>query len=205
MTTLRPLDNQPKANSISLFERYPEKVFDSGENIAQAGVNSPVLLIVEGRVAQYHISSKGDKLSLNIYQADDLLPLPESTIGLPSKFYIEAVSRATVRLIPRSDFHEILRTNPDILYRVLYQFGRDSYNMMLRLAASMEGDAEGRILQELQIVQEKIGGEATEIYITESNLAAQTGLARETVNRALRRLTSRGLVKRPSRGCIELT
>lgn len=204
MTTLQPLDSHQEVSLMVFFERHPEKEFDSGENIVQAGEDAPVILVVRGRVAQYYISNRGDKLSINIYQAGDLLPLSESIINLPSRFYIEAVEKSIVKLIPRSNFHELLRTNPNVLSEVLQQSSRDNYDTMIRLAVSMEGSAESRIFQELLIVLGRAGEESGKICITEANLASRTGLARETVNRTLKRLAMKGLIRRPSRGCIEL-
>lgn len=186
------------------FERYPERTIERGESFIQSGDESPVFMIVEGRVVQYYISDKGDKLSLNIYDEGDILPLSETMLGSESAFYAEASEQSIVRLAPRSDFRQFIKTSPEALLGILEQISRDEQNLKMRLASAMEGGAESRVLQELIIIQSRLNNSGDDICVTETVLSAQTGLARETVNRALKRLSARGVIRRPRRGCIEL-
>ena len=186
------------------FERFPERIVERGESFIQANEDSPVFLVLEGRVLQYHISDKGDKLSLSSYRAGDLLPLSEVIVGQVPAFYAEAIEKSVVRMAPRPEFHQFLEEDKQTLLAVLKQISRDEQDLKVRLSSAMEGGAEGRVLQELIIIQSQLEDGDEKICITEVVLASQTGLARETVNRALKRLSARGVIRRPRRGCIEL-
>ncbi len=204
---LGQLDNR-EDNSIDklrqFFEYFPERIIEQGENFIQAGEDSPVFLMFEGKAMQYHISDKGDKLLLCYYQAGDLLSHSETVNGLAPAFYAEAIERSVVRIAPRFEFRQFLEGSKDALLAVLKQVSRDEHNLKVRLSSAMGGGAEGRVLQELIIIQGQLEGEGGRICITEAVLASQTGLARETVNRALKRLSMKGAIRRPRRGCIEL-
>ena len=61
-----------------------------------------------------------------------------------------------------------------------------------------------RILHELEALQQRFPSDDGSIKITVIQLSEQTGLARETVSRALSRLQSQGLVAK-RRGELRLT
>lgn len=206
MKTDQAFDNGAElpATLKDFFERYPERTIERGESFIQAGDEAPVFLVAEGRVVQYYISDKGDKLSLNIYGEGDVLPLSETMLNIRPTFYAEASEQSIVRLAPRPDFYQFIKTSPEVLLGILGQTSRDEQNLKMRLASAMEGGAESRVLQELIIIKSRLDNLSDDICVTETVLSAQTGLARETVNRALKRLSTKGVIRRPRRGCIEL-
>lgn len=185
------------------FHHYPERTYQKGDVIIQAGSVPPAYYIVEGSVAQYDISESGDKLIVNIYKAGAYISLASILNSLPSDFFFEASSDVVARQAPAKAVATFLKQNIDVTYDALARISRGSSGLMLRLARVMEGDAEGRILQELEIMRKRFAHDSAEVKITKSELAAQTGLARETVSRALKRLSTQGIIK-SGRGTIEL-
>ena len=86
----------------------------------------------------------------------------------------------------------------DLLSRVY--LGADG--VLKRMTSLMSGSAYTRLITELTIYGNRFPENASEtkkkisIKITERDLAAQSGMSRETISREIKRLKDRGLIKR---------
>lgn len=178
-------------------------MYKKGEVFVQAGDISPAYFIARGLVTQYDIAKNGSKLVVNIYKPGSFISLASILNNLPSAFFFEAIESTTVHTAPSNEVVQFLQNNPDVVYDALARVTRGSNGLMLRLARAMEGNAEGRILQELLIMQSRFSGSDEVISTTDTELAARTGLARETVSRTLKKLNAEGIV-RSSRGKVTL-
>lgn len=176
------------------FERFPEKTFEKGDILIQAGTKPPIYLLREGTVSQYDIAESGDKLILNLFKPSAFFPMSTATAEEPTPFFFEAHTKVKVRVAPADEVLQYVKNNPDVLFDLLSRVYRGTDGLLMRLARLMEGTAEGRILQELDIMQARFGSEEG-IVITEAGLASQTGLARETVSRTLKKLKDQGLLE----------
>ena len=195
------MDIQTKIEKF--FSTYPTGGFNKGDVIIQAGYEPPVYFIATGLVIQYDITKNGDMLILNTYKPGAFLPLVSVLNSGPSEFYFEAVEETNVLVAPVEDVADFLKSNPDVIFEMLARITKGTNGILHRLARNMEGSAEGRIMQELAIMNARFAGGSGAISVTETQLASQTGLARETVSRTLRRMNEKGLV-RSSRGLIRL-
>lgn len=184
------------------FQAYPVRIYKKGEVLIQAGETPPAYYISKGVVLQYDISHSGDKLVLNMYKPGACIYIASILNNIPAELYFEAADYVTVHEAPAEDVLQFLQENPAVVYDALARISRGSIGLMHRLARAMEGSAEGRILQELHIMQSRFSTDGT-IRISDTELAAQTGMARETVSRSLKKLDAKGLIK-ASRGTITL-
>lgn len=176
------------------FAPYPVRVYNKGETIIQAGNKPAVHYISDGTVVQYDISENGDKLIVNTYKPGAFISLACILNDISSTFFFGASNQVTVHQAPKSDVVTWLRDNPDIVYDALARISRGGDGLMLRLARTMEGNAENRIINELTILSARFPSPDGWITISNTSLATQTGLARETVSRTLKHLSARGLV-----------
>lgn len=160
--------------------------------------------IAHGLVTQYDIAKNGQKLVLNIFKPGSFIPLANILNNTPSDFFFEATEPTIVHLAPNAEVSNFLQKDPQVVYDVLLRISRGSNGLLQRLARAMEGDAEGRILQELLIIQSRFSSPGKPISISDTDLATQTGLARETVGRVLKRLDEKGMI-RSSRGKVTLS
>lgn len=188
----------------SFFSRYPTHVYKKREILVHAGDKSPAFYISRGLIAQYEIAKNGSKLIVNIYKPGSFISLGNILNDIPSVFFFEAIEPTTVHVAPSSEVVTFLKENSDVVYDALTRMSRGSNGLMLRLARAMEGNAEGRILQELLIMRSRFSQNKQIIYTTDTDLAAKTGLARETVSRTLKKLHDEGIVQ-TSRGKITLS
>jgi len=187
----------------SFFGRYPLRIYEKDEVIIRPGDTSRAYYIAEGVVAQYDISGSGDKLVVNLYKPGVFLPIATILNDVGEEFFFEATEKVVARIAPREDVARFLEENSDVTLNALQRMSRGSSGLMMRLARVMEGSAEGRILLELEIMQARFSTNDSGIAITEARLASQTGLARETVSRALTRLKENGVLE-TKRGKITL-
>lgn len=186
------------------FTQYTPHTYASGEVLLRPGDDERAIYIEKGIVVQYDISATGEKLIVNIYKAGAFVPLPSIVAAVPVEFFYEASGEAVVRVAPTKDVHRFLLRNGDVSHDTLVRLARGSNGILKRVARMMEGGAEVRILHELEVLQQRFPSDDGSIKITVIQLSEQTGLARETVSRALSRLQSQGLVAK-RRGELRLT
>ncbi len=193
-----------QAKIQAFFSQYPERTYQKGDTIIQIDEMPPAYYIQSGAISQCDISSPGDKLVVNIYKSGAFLPLACILHDTRADFFFEAMEDdVVVRVAPRADVVAFLHEHNDVTFDALSRISRGSNGLLKRLATMMGGDAESRIVQELEIMHVRFDARGKGIAITEAELAAQTGLARETVSRTLKRLKVKGVIV-SSRGRIEL-
>lgn len=179
----------------AFFTRFPVRRYKKGETLIQAGDKPKVFYITEGTVSQYDTSTSGDKLILNIYKPGSFLPLASALNSIPTDFAFEASDNLTVHVATASEVVSFLESSPDVVLDSLKRLSRGTNGVLKRMASIMDGSAEGRIIQELEIMEARFNS-AKGLVISEVDIAAQTGLARETVNRTLKRMREKGIVSR---------
>lgn len=183
----------------AFFAKYPAKDFAAGEQIVLGqDANPPVSLVVSGRVSQYDISASGNKIILTLYRPGAFFPLLPVLSGRPNKYFFEALEAATVRQAPGSAILEFLRSEPEVMFDLLRRLYSGLDGVLGRMSLLMDGTASSRILFELSIMAERFGSRQNDgswlVIITQSQLASQTGLTRETVSRELKKLSESGTV-----------
>lgn len=185
------------------FSNYPPQIYKKGEVLIQAGTIPAAYYVVDGLVIQYDIGKNGDKLVVNTYQPGAFVPLTCILNDIPTVFFFEATETTTVRVASAADTVAFLRDNPDVVYDAPARVSRGGSGLMQRLARAMDGDAEGRIMQELLILRSRFFADSGVVSVTDTDLAIKTGLARETISRALKKLDTEGTI-RATRGKITI-
>lgn len=188
----------------AFFGRYPERVYDEGEVVIQADERPLVYLVERGLAWQYQISEKGSNLVIDSFGSGDIFPLADIVTGQPASFFVETRRQLAVRAVPADDFLKFLDADQRVAGLAMILMAQASHRLSHHLAAAMEGEAQGRVWQRLLASRQQVDGDSDIVEATEADLAAQTGLARETVNRSLRRLAAQGLVLRLERGRLRI-
>lgn len=178
----------------TFFSPYPSRIYAKGDVLIHPDDVPAAYYVVSGSVMQYDIASNGAKLAVNIYKPGAFISLASILNDIPSVFFFQAAELTKVHVAPSADVVAFLKANPDVVYDALARISRGSNGLMLRLARAMEGSAEERILQELSILQSRFYANSKDISVTDTDLAIKTGLARETVSRTLKKLTTQGII-----------
>ena len=191
------------------FAAYSEKSFTKGQTVLLPDAHAlpPVTYLEQGVIMQYDITQSGDKVVVNIFKPGAFFPMSCAVNNTPNTFYFEASEDCVARQAPAEAVVQLLQEQPAIAYDLLQRVYRGTDGLLGRLAKLLGGDARARVLYELHVhaarFGEKTDAGTTIIHITEESLAQQTGLARETVSRELKKLREEGLVSQ-ERGSITI-
>lgn len=180
------------------FANYPVRRYSQGDIILFAdNTIPPILSITKGRIAQYDIAENGNKAMLNIFQPPAFLPIMNAINQTPNRHFYEALTDVQVRVAPPEEAVQFLHDNPDVTFDLLARLYIGVDGLLGRITQLMAGTARARLILELSIAAQRFGvdeGKAKVVKITETQLAQQTGLARETVSRELQKLKQAGLI-----------
>ncbi len=144
-------------------------------------------------------STKDGVFTLNIYKPYALFPMSSVLNGKQEKYTYGALTEVRGYFAPKKDFRRFIKKNPDILFDLLKRIYSGLEGFFSHLEAMLSGDAYLRILTQLIIYTKRFGQNnknriAFDWHMTHHELASQTGLARETVTREIKKLQDKGLI-----------
>lgn len=184
------------------FQRFPTEEYRKGDVIIFANMNlSSVFYIETGTVVEYDIAAKGVRTILNTFKPRAFFPMSNAVNGIDTPYFFEAERPTQLRRAPAEAAVKFIKQNPDVLYDLLRRTYSGTDGILARMSETMNGDAESRILRELEIILMRFGSEPDEggdrltRKVFEIELAERTGLARETVSRAIQRLKTKQLLQ----------
>lgn len=192
------IDVQKKLDNF--FGKYKIQKYKKGEILIKADDEpSGVFYLKEGIVKMYAISSNGEELTINIYKPHSLFPMSWVFNNTISNHYYEAVTPVTVWKAPKKRVLNFLQKEPSILLDLLRRIYRGLEGYFMRMEYLMKGNAEARLITELLISAKRFGeklGSSTlvKLKLTEKDLASQSGIARETVSREIKKLKEKNLI-----------
>lgn len=181
------------------FKAYHHKVLQKGELVLFADDKvPPVSLLVRGTVSLYDISDAGNKTILTIYKPGAFFPLINAVNRTPNRYFFEALTSVELYQAPADEVVAFLKREPEVMFDFLQRLSRGLDGMLGRMSLLMAGTASSRVLFELSIAAERFGERQPDgrykIELTETQLAEQTGLARETVSRELHKSERDGVI-----------
>lgn len=192
---------QPKIQKllISFFNKFELKSFSKGDKIIEPKKDQRVFFLILGTVKMFSLSKEQAELTLNIYKPYALFPLSLILNKKRNKYTYQALTEVQGYFAPKKDFERFVRTNPDVLFDLLKRIYLGLDGFFIRLEALLSGDAKLRILTHLIIYARRFGTNSQNIitfdwHMTHHELASQTGLARESVTKQIKKLQDKGLI-----------
>lgn len=181
----------------NFFAQYPNQIYDKGQIIIFGGdAPSGVFLLKSGSVGQYDISARGDKIIVNVFKPGAFFPMSWAYQQDNNPFFYEALSDVEVTRAPADETVAFMDANPDVLRDLLVRIYRGMEGVLQRMVQLMGGSARSRLVFELIISTRRFGklqrNGSYRLAINERDLAARTGLTRETINREIRKLKNEG-------------
>lgn len=174
------------------FKRYTQKRYKKGEIlIRQYEIPEGVFFLTEGVVRMYTISKDGEELELNIFKPYSFFPVGWIVAKTENKYYFDAVTDVVVYITPRTNMLALLKKEHDILFDLVRRIylGLDGYFM--RVEMLLKGAAYYKTIAEIVISAHRHGHH---LKLTHHQIAARTGLSRETVTREIRKLQKKGII-----------
>lgn len=196
------MEEQVASKLEEFFTKFKQQSYKKGDILIRAGEEpSGIFYLKEGTVKEYAISIKGDELIINIFRPVSFFPMLWAINNTPNIYYFEAMTDLEVWKAPKTDVIKFIKNEPDVLYNLLSRVFKGLDGMMSRMTYLMAGNAHSRLIAEIIIQAKRFGrhksappfGEV-ELTISETDLAAQTGMSRETVSREIKILKNKNLV-----------
>lgn len=189
------------------FSKYPERSYPKGQILVFAD-ESPehIFYIVKGSVRKYDVSYRGDEVIVNIFKPQAFFPMSWAINGTPNKYFYKAESDVELHIIPVDDALRFIKDNPDVMLDLLSRVYKGMDGLLGRVVHLMSGSARSRLLYELIIECRRFGEKNTDgginLTANEVDLAARSGLSRETVSREMKKLKDENLVSLSSKGIL---
>lgn len=190
-------DSPPRPEGASAIEplllRYSaERWLRRGRALYYQGDEAEAAYLVRrGRLRSIRVHGE-ESLNLDEAGQGDWLGLAEVYLGLPYLTDALALEDCEFLKVSRFNFFELLREE-GFRDLVLARLARQHYLLHGWLGA---GDALGKVARILAAAAAgKPGGSTLSLALTQTEVAEAAGLARETVNRALRKLEERGFIE----------
>lgn len=180
------------------FSAFKPQRFKKGEIIIRADEDpSGIYFIREGLVKEYIISQKGEEVVVNIFKPQSYFPMSWALTKAPNTYYFEAITDVSAWKAPSEKVIAFLKTQPAIVYDLLTRVYRGTDGLITRMTYLMAGNAYTRLVSELLIQVKRFGksdDDQVSLHISEKDLAAYSGMTRETVSRELKHLKEKKLV-----------
>jgi CRP-like cAMP-binding protein len=179
-----PLRRYPKGQILVFADEDPEHVF----------------YLKKGKVRQYDISYRGDEIVVNVFRSSTFFPMSWAINRTPNKYFFKTEEDCDVHIVPPDDVVDFVRSNPDVLFDLMSRVYKGTDGLLGRIVHLMSGSAKSRLLYEIIIECRRFGQEHSEtggylIKTNESDLAARSGMSRETVSREMSKLKKQGYVE----------
>ncbi len=192
--------SQLVAKKVSdFFSSFEAKKYAPRQIIIYAGEEPKgVFFIEKGEVRQYDIADNGAEVVINTFKPKTFLPMSWAINKTPNVYFFETVNDTVLRLAPADEVVNFVKTNPDVCFDLLSRVFLGADGILKRLSYSMVGSAKTRLINELNIACQRFGEKQADgsylLNFHEEQLATRVGLSRETVNRTLKELKSRGIL-----------
>lgn len=181
------------------FSTFPKRTYPKGQIIIFAHEDpTAVYYIVDGKVRNYDHTYRGDEVIVNIFKPPAFFPMSWAINRAPNQYFYRTEESTTVHVVPADKALEFLKSNPDVMFDLLSRLYRGIDGLLGRMVHLMSGTARSRVMYELIIECRRFGknekANSYELTVSEVDLAARSGLSRETVSREISKLKEQKLV-----------
>ena len=189
------------------FSQFPHRIYPKGQIIIFANENPEhIFYLTKGKVRKYDVSYRGDELIVNVFKPGSFFPMSWALTHNENKFFYKTEEESEFHLVPADKALEFLETNPDVMLDLLNRLYRGMEGVLGRLVHLMAGSAKNRLAYELLVECRRFGEKDTQgaytIKISETDLAARSGLTRETVSREVQKLKDKKILSMDNKALV---
>jgi len=186
----------PADKVSAIFSKYPKRSYPKGQILVFADENPEhIYYITKGKVRKYDVSYRGDEVIVNIFKPPAFFPMSWAINRSANHFFYKTEMETEVHVVPIDDALVFLKSNPDVMLDLLSRIYKGMDGLLGRVVHLMSGSARSRLIYELIIECRRFGtlnkDGSYSLNITEVDLAARSGLSRETVSREMQNLKKR--------------
>ncbi|MCL4357300.1 Crp/Fnr family transcriptional regulator [Patescibacteria group bacterium] len=189
----------PETKVREYFSQFPTRVYPKGQILIFADEDPEhVYYLTKGRVVKYDNAYNGDEVIVNVFKPGAFFPMSWALNRVPNRFFYRTDSESELHVVPAAAALQFLSENSDVALDLLERVYRGTEGVLQRMVQLMKGTAKSRLMLELMIEAKRFGevedGGSLKIHISEQDLAARSGMSRETVNREMRKLKASSIV-----------
>jgi CRP/FNR family transcriptional regulator len=181
-----------------LGESSRVRQFPKGQIVCSEGDPGDSLIVLEeGQAKVCRFTKDGQEIVLSLVRAPAAFGELALIDGAPRSATIVATTPVAVRLIERTAFIDLVNSEQELARSLLHALARMVRATNERLVDLQTLDVPGRVakwLLTLSTQQPPFEGEVVPFTISQSDLAAELGATRVSVNRALKTFERRGLI-----------
>lgn len=165
-----------------------------------------ISFLLTGIVEQYDITPEGNKITVNIFKPPAFFPMSWAINKTPNAYFFAALSDVKIKHASADKAVIFLQNNPDVMFDLLGRVYKGTDALLKRLTLAASGIAASRLIFELLIEAYRFGADAgnnkTTVRVKQADLAARSGLARETVSRELHKFENLHIIRLEKRRII---
>jgi CRP/FNR family transcriptional regulator len=184
------------------LNQYHVKRFSKGELIlVQGEVPTCAYIIKSGVVKNYNLTSLGEEKPIMYDIKDEMFPIGWMYHKLKyAQYYYEAFTDCEVYCVPRAEFTEFIKKNPEALYQIHSFFIGRYINYQMRINALEQSKASSKVVNTLHFLCLRFGRDIKkdtvriDLPFTQQDLANLMGLTRETTGIELKKLQRSGVL-----------
>lgn len=194
------MDKEVKKKLDNFFSKHKLVKYRKKELIIRADdLPLGIFYLKEGLVKEFVSTQDGEDVILNLYKPPSLFPLQYAINNTTPTHYFEANLPSTLYRAPKEETLQFISQHPDILLDLISRIYRGLEGLFKRIENLMAGSAQARIITELIIYARRFGikdddGILINLKLTQKDLSEQTGIARETIGRILKKLKDDDLI-----------
>ena len=187
------------------FSQFPKRKYTKGQILVFAD-ESPehIFYMTAGKVRKYDVSYRGDEVIVNIFKPPAYFPMSWAINRTPNHYFYKTETVTELHVVPVDDALQFIKDNPDVMFDLLTRLYKGMDGLLGRVAHLMSGTAKSRLIYELIIECRRFGGKQTDgsyvLQTTETDMAARSGLSRETVSREMQKILALGLITQIHKG-----
>ena len=182
------------------FATYPLRSYPKGQILVFANeAPAHIFYMVSGRVRKYDITYRGYEVIVNVFTHPAFFPMAWALNKTKNHYFYAAETAVQVRVAPHHAVLHFLERNPDVLFDLLERLYKNNEGLLGRVVQLMTGSARTRLIYELVLETRRFGVMQTDgeyrLDLSEADLAARSGMSRETISREFSKLAREGLVQ----------
>jgi CRP/FNR family cyclic AMP-dependent transcriptional regulator len=183
------------------FSQFKLRTYQRGDVILhEDDTPNGTYYLKSGFVKLYSYSPDGEELIRIILGPGDLFPIRWTIDQEPIDFYLAPMSDVTCSYAPRQTFLNFISQDPKLMLNLSSYIVKRMGTLYKRMEFFAFGDAYEKITSILVFLAKRFGKQQTsglliELPLTQRDLGALVGVARETVNEELESLKDKGIVE----------
>lgn len=165
-----------------------------------------IYYIEKGRVIEYAINSKNEKIILNVFKEGAFFPMNHALAKTDVRYFFATDSEVMLRESTPEEVVAFVENNSVVLADLMTRVAIGMDGVLSRLSYALAGNLENKIMAELYLWAERFGyiensdGNKTlkqELSVTK--IASLTGASREATSRAINKMLKQDKIKRLSK------